>query len=199
MREQPFTKIEPLVEDMTERLWPLLDQPFAFFGHSLGAMVAFEMARRLRSQGRSLPIHLFVSASRAPQLATRGPIAYDLPEPMFIEELRRLNGTAAEVLEDSELMRLMLPMLRADFEAAQTYNYSPELPLSCPITVYGGLTDHAIRREDLESWRVHTTGSFTLQMFPGDHFYLHSEEPLLIEKLSSDLAQHLGFQTAPLT
>lgn len=197
MREQPFTRIAPLVEDISESLWPMLEQPYAFFGHSLGAMVAFEMARHLRRQQRSLPVHLIVSASRGPQLTDRGPIAYDLPEAQFIDELRRLNGTATEVLEDAELMRLMLPMLRADFEAAQTYDYSPESPLSCPITAYGGLTDQAISRQALESWRAHTTGPFTLQMFSGNHFYLHSEEPQLIERLSGDLARHMRSQAAP--
>lgn len=142
------------------------------------------------------PVHLFISAGRAPQFRDRERVAYDLPEAEFMEELRRLNGTPAEVLENPELMHLMLPMLRADFEVAETYTYVPEPPLSCPISAYGGTDDKSVSRAELEGWRDHTTGAFSLQMFRGDHFYLQSSESILTGTLISQLRRFADFRTA---
>jgi medium-chain acyl-[acyl-carrier-protein] hydrolase len=196
LREQPFTRVAPLVQDVARVLLPLLDLPFAFFGHSLGAIIAFEVARQLRREQRPLPVHLFISAGRAPQFRDRERVAYDLPEAEFIEELRRLNGTPAEVLENPELMQLMLPMLRADFAVAETYTYVPEPPLSCPISAYGSTDDKSVSRAELEGWRNHTTGAFSLQMFRGDHFYLQSSESILTGTLISQLRRFADFRTA---
>jgi medium-chain acyl-[acyl-carrier-protein] hydrolase len=199
LREQPFTRLAPLVQDVTEALLPLLDIPFAFFGHSMGAIVGFEVARQLRRAQRSLPVHLFISGARAPQFRNSDPVAYDLPEPEFIEELRRLNGTPTEVLDNPELMHLMLPMLRADFAAVQTYVYIAEPPLSCPFTVYGGTEDEPISRAALEGWREHSTGTFSLQMLRGDHFYLHTSESLLAGRILGELAPLAQVRTASST
>lgn len=189
MRERPFTSVGPLAQDITQALLPLLDLPFAFFGHSMGAILAFEVTRELRKRHKPLPFHLFLSAARAPQFRSRDLHAYDLPEPEFIEEVRRLNGTPNEVLENAELMALMLPMLRADFEASQTYAYVEEGgPLSCPLSVYGG-TDDSFSIAELEGWREQTTGAFSMHMFRGDHFYLHASETLLTGRLLRELQQ----------
>ena len=189
LREPPFVRLEPLVQDIAKTLLPLLDKPFAFFGHSMGAIVAFELARQLRRLHKELPVQMFISGSRAPQLADRTRHVYDLPEPEFIEELRRLNGTAPEVLEHPELMELMLPLLRADFAVAQTYTCVPEPPLACPISAYGGLEDTSVLAESLEAWREQTTGPFSLRMFPGDHFFLHTAESLLLRKITDELSR----------
>jgi len=121
MREPAFTNAIPLAHDVARALTSLLDLPFAFFGHSMGGLIAFEVAREFRRKQLPLPLHLFVSSVRAPQFPNRDRIAPDMPEPQFKEELRRLNGTPNEVLENKELMNLMLPMLRADFSVAHTY------------------------------------------------------------------------------
>jgi medium-chain acyl-[acyl-carrier-protein] hydrolase len=196
LREQPFARLEPLVQNIAEALLPLLEKPFAFFGHSMGAMVAFELTRQLRRENKTLPVQLLVSASRAPQLPDRTPVAYDLPEPEFIQELRRLNGTPTEVLDHPELMKLMLPLLRADFAVAQTYTYIPEPPLLCPIRVYGGLEDQSVLPESLEGWREQTTGPFSLRLFPGDHFFLQTAESLLIQRITEELSQSMDFWNA---
>jgi medium-chain acyl-[acyl-carrier-protein] hydrolase len=187
MREPFFRRMEPLVEAAAEALRPYLDRPFAFFGHSMGALISFELARLLRREHQQQVIKLFLSGRGAPHLPEREPITYNLPEPEFIEELRRLQGTPQAVLEQPELMALMSPILRADFEICQTYEYLPEPPLECPITAFGGLQDQEISHRQLDAWREHTNSSFSLRMFPGDHFFLHASAPLLFRTIEQEL------------
>lgn len=187
LMEAPFTSLSPLVKALAEALVPLLDKPFAFFGHSLGALVGVELARQLRRQSGIQPVHLFASAARAPQIPPRHRPIHALPDKEFLVELRRLNGTPGNVLEDAELMQIMLPVLRADFAVYESYVYSPEPPLDCFISAFGGLQDARITRDDLEAWRDQTSASFSLKMFPGDHFFVNTAQPLLLEILSRDL------------
>ena len=187
LMETPFTQLPPLVQALAQALVPLLDKPFAFFGHSLGALVGFELARQLRRQSGVQPVRLFVSADRAPQIPHRDRPIHALPEGEFLAELRRLNGIPGKVLEEVELMQIMLPILRADFAVYETYAYSTEPPLNCPISTFGGLQDHRVSRGDLEAWRDQTSGSFSLRMFPGDHFFWNTTQPLLLQALSQEL------------
>ena len=186
LKEPPFTHMIPLVEALAAALYPFLNKSFAFFGHSMGAMISYELACLLRRRHVIEPAHLFVSGRRAPQLpdSTR---TYDLPEGEFIQKLREIKGTPQEVLDHQELMRLMLPLLRADFEVCQTYVYKQELPLSCGITAFGGAEDEEETRGVLEEWRARTSGSFTIWMLPGDHFFLHTSEELLLQMLTREL------------
>jgi medium-chain acyl-[acyl-carrier-protein] hydrolase len=185
--EQPFTRLNELVVATTSALIPFMDIPFAFFGYSMGAMIGFELARQLRRLGADGPKHLFVAASRAPRLAGERVITYDLPDRQFVEELRRLGGTPAEVLENEELLRLMLPLLRADFAVAQTYSYADGPPLDCPLTAFGGLQDEGVERESVAPWGEYTTASFALYMLPGDHFFLHASQGALLEIVAREL------------
>jgi medium-chain acyl-[acyl-carrier-protein] hydrolase len=187
--EPPFTRIEPLIQAMENALLPALDRPFAFFGHSMGAIVSFELARLLRENNHLSPLQLFVSGRRAPQIPDSDLPIHALPEPEFLKELRRYNGTSEEVLNNTELMQLLLPTLRADFAVLETYIYAPAPPLDCPITAFGGLQDWKASREDLEAWREQTNAAFSLQMFPGDHFFLYSSETLLLQAISQELHQ----------
>lgn len=189
LRERPFTNLNELVAAAEPALRPFMDRPFAFYGHSMGAIVAYELARRLREEGRPGPLHLFVSGRRAPQLPETDDLTYDLPDPEFIEELRRLKGTPPEVLDNNELLHLVLPLLRADFAAIQTYKYEEGRPLACPITVVGGLMDEEVTREHLAGWREVTTGNFSLHMVPGDHFFVHTSQDILLEILALHLAR----------
>jgi medium-chain acyl-[acyl-carrier-protein] hydrolase len=190
LMESPFTQLSPLVQALAEALVPLLDKPFAFFGHSLGALVGFELARQLRRHSGVQPVGLFVSADRAPQIPPRDRPLHALPEGEFLNELRRLNGIPGKVLEDIELMQIMLPVLRADFAVYETYVYTTEPPLDCPISTFGGLQDHRVSRGDLEAWRDQTNASFSLQMLPGDHFFLNKAQPLLHQVLSQELRRN---------
>lgn len=187
LAEPPFKDLAELVEAAAEALGPHLDKPFAFFGHSMGAMISFELARLLRGGRGVEPLHLFVSGRRAPQLPSTSPPTHDLPEPEFVEELRRLDGTPREVLEHPELMELMIPILRADFSVCQTYRYEDGPPLGCPITAFGGTEDEDANREHLQPWARQTTSDFTLRMFPGGHFFIHAALPQMLETIGRQL------------
>ncbi len=188
LREPPLASVEQLVAALTENLSPYLDRPFAFFGHSMGAVVSFELARYLRAVRGLEPLHLFVSARRAPQLPRSERKTYLLPEDEFLAEVKRLNGTPSEVLEHEELMRLLLPLLRADFAVCQTHRYTPGAPLDCSITAFGGLGDHETGREKLEAWSELTSARFRLHMLPGDHFFIKTAQAQILQIIERTLA-----------
>lgn len=186
--EPPFTQLLPLVEAIATAIHPLLiHQPFAFFGHSLGALISFELSRVLVSEYGLCPSHLYVSGRAAPHLPKPNPI-HNLPEPLFLDQLRHLNGTPEEVLQNAELMQLFVPTLRADFALNDTYTYTEAHPLNCPITAFGGLQDPEYNYEQLEAWHIHTTDSFSLKMFPGGHFFIKTARHLVLQALAQALS-----------
>ena len=189
--EAPFSQLFLLIEPLAQALLPYLYMPCAFFGHSMGALISFELAHYLRQQYDLSPVHLFVSARRAPQLIARDAPIHHLPEPQFVEELRRLKGTPEEVLQTSELLQLLIPFLRADFAMCETYLYTPGEPLTCPISVFGGLQDEEVSRDMLTAWHEQTRGSFKLRLFVGDHFFLHAARASLVQALLQDLFNYL--------
>ena len=188
LMESAFFQLSGLIAALTEALMPLLDKPFAIFGHSMGALIAYETVRTLKKLHGPMPVHLLVSGCFAPQLPDPCHI-HHLPQEEFVRELRRLNGMPKEILENQELMELVLPSLRADFTATETYVYNDEPPLSCSISVLGGWRDPLTTRESLEAWRIHTTGYFSMRMLPGDHFFIHSMQRLLLDLIVSELQQ----------
>ena len=187
MREPLFVRIPRLITTLYQELLPYLDKPFVFFGHSLGALISYELARKLSQDCQLEPLHLFVSGRHAPQLPDPHPTTHNLPNEEFVKELRRLNGTPAEVLDQPELLQLIMPTIRADFELCETYEHLTRPPLKCPITALGGLFDEDVNREHLEPWREHTSAAFSLKMLPGDHFFLHSSESMLLQILALEL------------
>lgn len=189
MREAPFTQSGPMVQAIAEGLQPYMNLPFVFFGHSMGAAIGFELARELRRRGQAQPVHLFVSGRRAPQTPSREEPIHGLPEPEFLVKLRELNGTPEEVLRHEELMKLLIPLLRADFEVNETYAYTPEEPFEFGISAFGGLGDEDVTREDVAAWQEHTRGRFRMRMLPGDHFFLHGSKHMVLEAVSRDLAE----------
>lgn len=189
IKDPLFRQLVPFAEAIAEGILSDCNRPFAFFGHSMGAMLSFEIARYLRRAYQIKPVRLFVAGRRAPQIPDTDPPSYNLPESEFIEELRRIKGTPNEVLEHPELMQMMIPILRSDFEVCQTYECIPDRPLDCPISAFGGLEDDEETRERIEPWREQTTNSFSLHMLPGDHFFLHTSESLLLRLLSEQLRE----------
>lgn len=187
LRETPFHDYAALIPALVQGLTPYFDKPCAFFGHSMGAIISFELARYLQKVNGFEVTHLFVSGRRAPQLPNIDPYTFNLPEAQFVEELRRLNGTPKAVLGHSELMRVMLPVLRADFELIETYSYVPGSPLTCPITVFGGVDDE-IAVDALEPWCEQTAGPFALHMLPGDHFFVNTARLQITEAVAQKLS-----------
>ena len=186
--EPSIPRLSILVDRLYEAIQPLLDKPFAFFGHSLGGLVAFELTRQLRQQKLPQPRVLFVSACGAPHLRDPYPDIHALPDSDFMNALQRYNGIPSELLQQSDLMQLFLPMLRADVEAAETYHYSPgQPPLGCPIITFGGLDDPHVDRESLEGWASHTNVRLKSQYFPGDHFFINTAREAIIESIVAEL------------
>ncbi|MEU8238200.1 alpha/beta fold hydrolase [Actinoplanes missouriensis] len=180
--EPPARRIGPLVDALHEAITPYLDLPYAFYGHSMGALVAFELARRLRRAGAPEPAHLFLAAFRAPQLPNPNIKIHHLPDEV-LKTVLRTEGTPQHVLDNEELMRALLPTLRADIELCDTYEYRTEPALATPITVFGGHQDVRVSRSDLEPWQAQAAGPFRLVMLPGSHFFLHSAQDLLLDDI----------------
>ncbi len=188
MAEPALTSFEQLVPEVVGALRPYLDQPFAFFGHSMGAKLAFETCRSLRKLGLPQPLHLFASGSRAPQDPRNRPNIHGMARHAFCEELRKLNGTPSEILDNEELMNLVEPTLRADFQAIETYQYSNQKPLNVPISAYGGNLDQGVSSTHLQHWQQQTTASFHAQMFDGDHFFINSARRALMHQVNNTLS-----------
>jgi medium-chain acyl-[acyl-carrier-protein] hydrolase len=185
--EPAFDRLEPLVEALADAIDGYLDRPFALFGHSNGALMAFELSRTLRARGRPGPAHLFASGRRAPDLPADSDPIHALPEAELLGELQRLGGLPPQLLEHRELLELLVPLLRADVAIHETYHFSEQAPLDCPITAYGGVADPKVSRAQLEAWGRHGAPPFTVRMVPGGHFYLQDDRAATLRTLSSDL------------
>ncbi|MGQ0841976.1 thioesterase II family protein [Actinokineospora sp.] len=186
--EPLLTRVEAMTDDALGAVIPRLDRPFVLFGHSLGALVGYELARRLEHLHRYPPAHLIMSGHRAPQLPTTSDNDYDLPLPQFRERLRQLAGTPEEVLASRELLEVFAPIIRADFEAADTYRFRSGPGLSGPMTVYGGVDDPEAPPDTLPRWAELTTGHCAVRVLAGGHFFLHQEQDALLSGIADDLA-----------
>ena len=185
--ERCVRNIPELADGIHEALRPWLQETFAFFGHSMGAVLAFEVASRIsREEGRG-PTHLFASGRRAPSrhrhedVHRRGAAA-------LIAELRSLGGTDERILNDNELLNLMLPTVSADYAAIETYRFDSGPVLSCDITAMVGDSDPKVTIDEAAAWSAHTTGRFDLRVYPGDHFYLNSCRAGVLDVISSALS-----------
>jgi medium-chain acyl-[acyl-carrier-protein] hydrolase len=186
MHEQPRSHMTQIIDDLERGLASWLGTPFAFFGHSMGGAIACELSYRLRSRFGTQPEYLIVAGSRAPSRPISRRI-HDLPQPMFIEELRRLNGTPEELLSNPEVLDMLLPMLRADFAVVETRPRMARERLDCPILAMGGMADDRIALDDVLAWGEVTSAAFTMQMLPGDHFFVNSSREQLLHSLSTHL------------
>ncbi|MFK4383742.1 thioesterase II family protein [Bradyrhizobium sp. USDA 223] len=189
---------EPLATDprvlaaqLAGELVAQLDGPYVLFGHSLGAVIAFELAHGLLDRGVPAPAILFASGAEAPAVRDGSKWRHPLSDEALMQELRNLQGTPDEALSNAELMRSALPVLRADFLMCGAYVYRPRRPLPCPVHVFGGADDET-SREALGAWRQETSASFTLDILPGHHFFIHTEQAELIDRIGWALARQSG-------
>ena len=187
-REPAFTSVSGLSSALTREITPYLDIPYAIFGHSMGALLAFELTRALQQMEAPLPLALFLAAYPAPQVSQlRAPI-HHLPDAEFIDQMRRMQGTPEAVLQNADLMSFMLPILRADFEACDTHVSPPAPALTCPFFMYGGRDDHEVDQPSLAAWQAGTIGPFHLRMFGGTHFFVQTHRDLLLADIADQLA-----------
>jgi medium-chain acyl-[acyl-carrier-protein] hydrolase len=184
--------MDSLVSEIQRAIDPLRDRPFAFFGHSMGGRVAFELARTLRRSQLEGPSKLFISATLPPSVPDPDPPVHQLPDEEFVFQLkRRYDAIPKGVLENRELLELVLPGLRADFEAMETHVWRDEPPLACPITSSGGLRDERVGERGIASWAPYTEGGFTMRMFDGGHFYIQTHESEFLRFFRSELEKLL--------
>ncbi len=195
VHETPLPAMSMLLEELIPALLPHLDRPFAFFGHSMGALVAFETARALQRHGASLPIRLLLSGRRAPHLPEQEPPLHQLQNDEFLAEINnRHGGIPVAVLQHRDLLALLLPGLRADMTVIETYRHDGGPGFSGPISVFGGMDDARARRDQLLAWQQHTAHPLTLRMFAGGHFYFN--EPQARDALIATVAAALDFERA---
>lgn len=191
VNEPAIGDLPSLIRALSKAIEPYLDRSFALFGHSIGALIAFELARELRRGGSFLPDHLFVSACPAPQVVDTDRIS-DLSEDAFIDRLQQFNGTPPEVMAHPELMALMVPTLRADFSLRDTYRHVSAPPLQCSISAFTGSDDVIVKAEALEGWSEQTDRQFRLWRLPGDHFFLRDAHNPLVSIVSRVLQGGMG-------
>jgi medium-chain acyl-[acyl-carrier-protein] hydrolase len=187
LKQPPFTDLSLLSRALTDALLPYLDRPFAFLGHSMGALVSFEVIRQLRRQKAPLPAHLLVSGRRAPQIPHLAPPIHHLPDEVFISALQQFGGMSPVVWQNAELRRLFLPVLRADFAMLETYSYRTEPPIACPISALGGVQDPETMGDNLTAWQEQTSNQFSLRLFPGGHFFIKNDREAFLQVLERSL------------
>lgn len=188
LNETPVTRADALAARVAAALAPGLDVATAFFGHSMGALVAFETARALRREGLRQPVLLCPSGQAAPDLPVTEHPLHALPDDDFLAALREMGGTPPEILASQELMTLLLPSLRADFELCERYAFAPEPPLDIPLVAFAGTHDPEAPESEVQRWSTHTTAPATLHRVAGGHFFLHDAEPVVCGMLAEALA-----------
>jgi surfactin synthase thioesterase subunit len=183
--------IPELADRIHAAIRPQLGEPFAFYGHSMGAVLAFEVAGRIAREQGAGPAHLFVSGRRAPS-RFRHEELHRASTSAFIAEMRALGGTDPRILADQELLDMVLPTIRGDYTAIETYRYEPAPPLSCDITAMVGDSDPKASVDDAAAWSEHTLGRFDLRVFPGGHFYLEDCQAGVLDVVTSVLSSALS-------
>jgi medium-chain acyl-[acyl-carrier-protein] hydrolase len=189
MKEAPYTRLAPLIGALAQQITPLTGIPFAFFGHSLGGLVAYTLARELHRRGGACPSRLFISGCPAPHLRrTRN--LHGLPEGEFRSQLDRLGGTPKELLRNAELMDVVSPIIRADFEIYETSDCGECEALDTPITAFGATDDEWVSLEEAQGWRLYSSAPFRFHRMQGGHFFIHAQAAGIRRRIAIDLDQN---------
>ncbi|GAA1369356.1 thioesterase II family protein [Catellatospora chokoriensis] len=186
--EPPLRTIPAMVETLRAAADPLLDRPFAFFGHSMGALLAFELARTLRGTGGPVPAHLFLSGMRSPDLPSWRPAASTLDDESLLCRLNEMAGPSGSALRDRDLLLWLAPMMRADFEACETYRYQPEPPLDIPTSLLAAADDTEVRVDEVSEWRRHSKAAGPVLIFEGGHLYLLDHREQVLDQVAGELS-----------
>jgi medium-chain acyl-[acyl-carrier-protein] hydrolase len=190
--EPLLSRAEEIVGQLLPQLVCWMDKPYVFFGHSIGALIAYETACALQIAGRRMPNELIASGARAPHIASREPPVSGASDEELVARLRKYGGVPDSLLENAELMELMLPVIRADFAVGEAYRRHRHDRLTCPITALGGEDDPWVTEDELRAWQNTTRSEFQWQLFAGNHFFLHSGMDALLARIDRSLARHAG-------
>ena len=186
LQERPFVRLAPLVSAIADEIARQATVPFALFGHSMGGLIAFELARRFTAAGL-VPQHLFVTGCGAPHFRRLRAPLHQLDDPALLRALRRFDGIPAWALDEPELLEVIMPVLRADLELFETYNYTTGDPLPCGITAFGGTEDRAVLPLEIAGWERHTASEFVLRLLSGSHFFITTQRALILEVIGDVL------------
>ncbi|MHB1262158.1 MAG: thioesterase II family protein [Thermoplasmatota archaeon] len=190
--------MQDLAAETAGSISPLLDGPAVFFGHSMGALLAFEVVRRLSAQGGPLPATLIASGYRAPQLPPIGPLLHGLADGPLLDQMARVGGVSAGLLQSPEILELVLPTLRADIGLCENYRYRPGPRLPCRVVALGGEADVEVPAGDLRGWERQAGAGFASQLFPGGHFFIETAQAGFFAVLASEVAWASARRRAPL-
>ncbi|MBA4600981.1 thioesterase II family protein [Thermoactinomyces mirandus] len=194
MMEPLCRDIDSLVNDIYGQIKDQLDLPFAFYGYSMGSLLAYELSRLMHGKGKE-PVALFVAACSAPHLPRSGENPADLPDGEFVERLRQFNGTPEEILQNEEMLQFFIPILRADFSIVYDYSCQWGVPLHCPIIAFGGTMDPDVPEASLTAWKKHTDASFQYHLYPGNHFFLNDYRESMLAVISRELEKLVQLKT----
>lgn len=190
--EPLLTKMDEVIQELYNNFNLYKRESFIFFGHSIGAIIAFEFARTIRKFDKSFKLkHLIVSGTKAPQLFSSESLTHTLSNDEFLQEISKYNGVPSEIIKNEELMSVFLPIIKADFTISETYTYSKGEVLNCPITALGGINDYSFNKEDLIKWNQQTSSLFKHFMLPGDHFFIRSSFQKVISIINSILIEEI--------
>ena len=188
--ERPESSIDAMIEDYLPELRRHIDSdlPFAFYGHSLGGLLAFALTLRLEQEGLPAPKRLFIGACPPPSLGLLHPAIHHLPDTDFVNAIQlRYAGIPAAVLQEPELLELLLPSLRGDYAAHETFNRNELRRVSCPLTIFAGLNDSEYSVDHMSSWSLHTAATCRINPVPGDHFFLTTDLHLVLTQMVETL------------
>jgi medium-chain acyl-[acyl-carrier-protein] hydrolase len=189
--DSPYQDLASLIEDLKRVLEPSFSRPFALLGHSMGALISYELARSIRREFDIQAAGLFLSGLRALQIPSPDLPLHSLEKSEFLRQLQSRYGMPASLLQASELVELFLPLLRANFKMCETYVYTPEPPLECPLSIFGGLQDARISRQDLAAWKLQTTKAVRLRMIEGNHYFFEHSWLEIVSFVARDLADYV--------
>ncbi|MEU5783368.1 thioesterase II family protein [Micromonospora lupini] len=187
-QEPPVRRLDELLPQLHAGIAGLLDRPFAFFGHSMGALIAFELTRFLRRLGGPQPVHLFLSGHRSPERPPTRGVVSSLPDDAFLARLSEMAGSSPSALRDQELLLLLAPITRADFELCEQYAFRPEPSLDIDISCFGAVDDSEVELADVACWEAHTTRRFRLRSCAGGHLFLRDQRTEMLDQITGDLA-----------
>ena len=178
--ESPLTSVAAVAEQLAGAIPPMLDRPYLTYGHSMGSLVSFELLHLLRARSLPLPHRYFGAARQAPHVPRRIAPFYDYPLEQFIAELKRFGGTPDAILENTELMEMLVPMLRTEFRAAYAYHRDPVVKLECAASIFGGARDEMVPPEELPAWQEHFLERIESRLFEGSHFFLEDDKEAVV-------------------
>lgn len=185
--EKPHCHIDTLFQELIENFYDYLEIPFVFLGHSLGALLCFEFSRFLETNNIRLPLHVYLSGSNPPVKNLFKDFLGEMDDAQIIDKLKSFNGTPKNIINNKELMKLFLPMIKADLAIMNSFDYKNDYQFSMPITVFGGISDPLVECGSLGGWNNFTKAYCRVITFPGDHFFIFSEMNNILDYMNREL------------